>query len=55
MSNAIKPILNYAITHTIRMHSNDVEPFLSIGLVPITTIKSISSYALFGILTYFCV
>jgi len=55
MSNATKPILNYAMIHTIRMHSDNFEPFLSMESAPKTTIKSISSYALFGILTYFCI
>jgi len=38
MSNTIKPILNNAMTHTIRIHSNDVEPFfLPKESAPITT------------------
>jgi len=41
----------------IRMHSNDIELFLSMRLAPITTIKSMCPCALFKIkiLTYFFV
>jgi len=52
MPNAIKSILNYAITHTMRMHSNVVESFfLPKESMPITT-TFVCSYALFRILIY---
>jgi len=51
MPNAIKLILNYAMTHIIRMHSNDVEPFFLLKKSAPTT-TSVCFYVLFRILIY---